>query len=178
MKIIHATQEELIKDGKNYRDVSDYYGHIFDIDSINSCYECDEHCVHRTYILCQKCQKRTCYGSYIDIDGEIHSYFCDNCNVYYSICSKCVEPEDGSLMRLISHANKDFSETHADADYKIVKCSSSDYEDGDESRIIYIKPVYFYNEAKFGWITGPDGGYTSTWFCENCNFETEMNDKF
>ena len=40
--------------------------------------------------------------------------------------------------------------------------------------MIYTKPVYFFDESKFGDIIEPDGGYPSIWFCEYCKFQVEM----
>jgi len=237
MKIIYATEEEFIKDGKNNRSRFDMNSYSFsgNLNYHDKCNECGENCIHKTYIICQECQKRTCYGCIIDIDGNIDSYFCNKCRIYFNICYKCVTPEQGNLMRLISHYDGNYNDTNdashdekndasddekndasedekndasndekndasndekndasndeknddtnnaskdeiEEINYKIVKCSTFDYIDGCKSRIVYTKPIYFYDESKFGDITGPDGGYTSTWFCENCHFQVEMND--
>jgi len=42
-----------------------------------------------------------------------------------------------------------------------------DEDDDDDIRtiILYTKPTYFYNKKLFQELTGPDGGFTSTWKC-------------
>ena len=41
-------------------------------------------------------------------------------------------------------------------------------KDDGETFVRYTKPIYAYDEAKFGWITGPDCGDLSTWHCGQC----------
>lgn len=120
-----------------------------------------------TKLQCPKCNQYTSYGVYLDASYgyEIKHYECFNCKGYYCVCFDCEDVNNGTvhLAQLISHHNYDNVQTNGD-DYILTN-----------NEISYTKPTYFYDESRFGYITGPDGGFSSVWKCD-CSI-MEVNDK-
>ena len=157
-----------------------------------------KHIMLRSRIKCPQCHKKTSWGVYMDSDVPSHTddelkvfmFECYHCVGYYAICWTCFKENvsfdckrDVTLTRLRSHRGcdqesiqewvKHIIKTRRDAQPKImVEVCTETTQDGDdefEQRLIFHKPCYFYSEATFGPITGPDGGYDSVWECEQCD---------
>ncbi len=139
--------------------------------------EYDKWCPCQSWINCSQCNNRTSYGCTICCDCQMYSYYCNDCSGYFCICSYCAKENEGELMKLIEQHNWYYIKGKTD-DYKIVEYKDIDNDTPNrlKSHILYKKPVYIFDENKFGWITGPDGGYTSTWYCESCDKEFELGD--
>lgn len=115
-------------------------------------------------IKCLKCDEYTCYGTTIDCDGNnLFFYECKNCMLYYAVCFDCQKNKDCvvKLSRLVEHHNYNGL---SDGDGYVVTKTKGVYCGCNMIR--YLKSVYFYDEGKFGDITGPDGGYESEWKCD------------
>nr|QBK86629.1 MAG: hypothetical protein LCMAC102_04250 [Marseillevirus LCMAC102] len=144
---------------------------------IDKCFYCEDEesqkCIGYTYIICPKCNDRTSYGTHISNDNEFISYYCDTCDGYYGVCLECRVTLEGSLLQLLEHHNYNNIKTNAYDDYEVIDDDKYD----TETYIKYITPKYFFSEAIFDDITGPDGGFVSVWYCNQCDKKFHLNDK-
>ena len=144
----------------------------------NYCFYCDndekQKCIGYTYIICPKCNNRTTYGTQISADNEFISYYCNTCDGYYGVCIECYDGDNSSLLQLLKHHNYYNIEATENDYFDIIE---DDEYDGGETYIKYTTPTYFFSEAKFDRITGPDGGFISTWYCNQCDKQFNLSDK-
>jgi hypothetical protein len=144
----------------------------------------DDLCISRTYITCIKCDTRTCYGCSFDsnamFDRTIVSYECKTCTGYYNVCHNHLESclrqnmNTVELCSLVKHHNYDKLTTDG-SNYVISDEECDEYYDA--TIIKYTSPEYMYDESIFGDITGPDGGFSSTWSCSHCDKTWSFLDK-
>lgn len=139
-------------------------------------------------IECYKCNNLTCFGTFMSVNETIYGYECLECDVFYCICGDCYDEKFGdittndknhkiNLLELKYHYIDDDIKIKNDKKYKISKPNISDHFCDPVRKVTYITPTYCYNQTKFGYITGPDGGYPSYWKCK-CNEELfELLDK-
>lgn len=161
-----------------------------------NCGECkyNNNCKCHSYILCPKCQQRTCYGI---IEGVFHifiQYQCVGCDVIWMVCAECSwydkKPKKIKLLRLINQHNhecfikiSDKFNAHIindpdsldDSTFQKYMSGELDAKGGDDewnfannTEIVYNRPMFYFSEKYFSCITGPDGGYGSMWYCSGC----------
>ncbi len=151
--------------------------------SSNLCNECQEedydNCIGLTHIKCPSCENKTTYGVIIDYEEQHFSYECKYCKKYFMICRDCYDDfSGGNPMELKEHFTT--NKINKSDNYKITELSGNDYKNTlmtDVKYIQYIKPIYFYDEKKFGDIIGPCGGYRPVWICNKHNKEFILSDK-
>jgi hypothetical protein len=157
--------------------------------------DCDEYryefenidIISKSKIKCISCHNYTTYPSRIDqYDSKLFHYECRTCAGIYAVCVGCenITNETVHLAKLISHHNSEEVEEDGE-NYKVTtfnfdnlreeeKTNFTQYKDEldiyENSEIVYTQPTYFYDEDKFGPITGPDGGFQSTWKCKCSTF--------
>lgn len=185
IKIYRVTREFFIKSKKCYC-MNDYRldeNNIKYWDNNDKCKcggfmgECENKCVGNTIIKCLKCKKNTTFGCSFDIgSGKLISYFCNTCNIYYNMCNGCYNNGEYYLCKLIEHHNYNNVTKIPTSICDIIE-RYDPYDDNSKTIIKYSKPVYFFDESIFGYFTGPDGGYTSIWKCDNCNNTSIFEDK-
>lgn len=169
----------------------------------DKCHYCSngEKCPQYTYIKCPECEGRTTYGIGISTSEDAMNfvvYNCTECDKTYSICLKCsIGHKEVNLLEVIDNHNvKGICE---DTDEYIVKRSERFYEEFesngfnssdiisgdsdyldlllDETRIVRIKPIHYYDPRIFEELTGPDGGCTVNVYCSCCQKTYEICDK-
>ncbi len=154
----------------------------FNKKNISRFWSYDEEYNTLTKLKCLNCGNFTSYGVMINCDYEnIYHYECFECYGYYAVCFDCENPNANKvhLAKLLSHHNF-YNLTDNEDYYKIVPDDNyeedpDDKYEEDSTMIHYTKPVYFFDQKKFGELTGPDGGYVSVWKCK-CSTRV-INDK-
>jgi len=96
-------------------------------------------------------------------------YTCLYCEYTYGVCYNCnccnENTKNVRLSKLIEHHNYYDVPKNSNENYRIINSNK------DETIVRYKIPSYFFNEKIFGEITGPDGGFSSTWYCK-CGLRT------
>ncbi len=138
-----------------------------------------------TYLNCIKCSKRTLYGVKFD---SLILFTCKRCKYHFMMCEKCHDSDDIAKKNILRFLKVDIKNGDAgrvvwstdsksipfkdDENYKFVE-DKEDYHNYIEC----LTPIYHFDEHKLGSLTGPNGGQTSVWHCDQCDEDFEFTDK-
>ena len=199
VQVNRVTPKKYEQDYK-YKKYIDQFGYkpdekcYIDVDWLNSDYchfnkktkqfDCTEKCMKYTYIICPICEERSCYSSDIDMNNNYLSYFCQHCENYYNCCVLCFKESEAPLAQLlISHNYEEFkSDVNSAVKFEVRNKVEDDEENeyfnfGEDTELVIHSELYHFPTKILGEITGPDGGYYSTWKCSKCLLMYELEDK-
>lgn len=131
------------------------------------------------YNGCYDCCTKQEYDGYIRLSYICSGYaFCPNdCELKKCTCLNLERLERRTSDRYLYMGCDNFIEYESMYQtFPQLVLEESD-DDNNPISVIYTKKIRCHDEKQYGPITGPDGGYTTNWWCEGCKKVYMYSDK-